>query len=521
VFLPVLQCPFVYDEFIHFYDLVNFGPSALLITPHGGHLKFFSNLVYLPLYRLFGLETTAYYTVALVTHLLNVALCYRVAARFSRPAVAVVAATLWGCAAMNLGAIGWFDVYGQLVVATIVLWLLRDVARLASEGGVPSPRTIAWWAILLVAACGSFGNGLCIATLFLPVATFMLDASATFRLILLRFAGSIVGVAVIYLTQQWLNALSGRAVLYPVGQIYGIGSLSLSNVAIFTPAMLASAGSSVGNLFTATLLYFEGGKVLWGPLRELTRDGAELAVSIALVIWLAVCGFWVRRRPRADVRRVVGLGVLALGCYGMVAARTVGANDYARSAVEAVRAAGVDEEILTPIARVTAPRYQYLPSLLMVLVTVVALPPSGARSRAVRTMVGAGVVLWTATSVWLDGAAVRARKPGWHPQTLVEDQLRREVRRFPPGSTVYVDNGPAPIAFTHADEVLPGRAAIALLLYPQFLADGRRVYFVEHDGHLLEQLRAAGDTPIARLVVGADEVPPDAHYVRAPQPRTR
>jgi len=40
VFLPVIQNPFIYDEFIQLYNLVNFGPLELLLTPHGGHLLF-------------------------------------------------------------------------------------------------------------------------------------------------------------------------------------------------------------------------------------------------------------------------------------------------------------------------------------------------------------------------------------------------------------------------------------------------------------------------------------------------
>jgi hypothetical protein len=45
--------------------------------------------------------------------------------------------------------------------------------------------------------------------------------------------------------------------------------------------------------------------------------------------------------------------------------------------------------------------------------------------------------------------------------------------------------------------------------------DGHRVYLVEHDQQLLEQLRSEAETPIAHLIVGADEVPSDAYYVRS------
>jgi hypothetical protein len=397
--------------------------------------------------------------------------------------------------------------------------LLQDVARLATEGGELSARTIGCWAILLFCASGSFANGLCIAALFLPVATFMLEGDAAWRRIVIQLVASSLAVAAVYVIAQWLHALTGRAVLYPLQENYDAESLSWSNAEPLARTLVAAIGSGVGNLFAPALFHCEDGRLVIGPLRELSRERVEGILAAALIAWVIACTLWLRRRPRMEVRRTVALGVLVLACYGMVAARTVASKENT-TMLGALRSGGIDEGALWTfsLALVTAPRYQYVPSLLLMLGTVAALPRLRFRSRSVRWAAGMGAALWVVSSAWADAAAVRAHGEGWHRESLVEKPLRGAVDAFPPGSTVYVDNGPAPIPFAPVNEVLPGRAAIALALFPQLSIDGRRIYFVEHDRQLLEQLRAGRQTPMAQLMVGVDEVPKDAQYVRRPPP---
>jgi hypothetical protein len=142
VFAPVVRSAFVYDEFIHLYNLVNFGPLELLLTPHGGQPLFFSNLSYWAIHSIFGMRESAYYSVALATHLCNVGLCHGVIARLTgRPLLAGLASTMWGCAAINEGAVGWFAAYGEVILTTLLLVMLLDVARLARRGALPSLAT--------------------------------------------------------------------------------------------------------------------------------------------------------------------------------------------------------------------------------------------------------------------------------------------------------------------------------------------------------------------------------------------
>ena len=72
-------------------------------------------------------------------------------------------------------------------------------------------------------------------------------------------------------------------------------------------------------------------------------------------------------------------------------------------------------------------------------------------------------------------------------RTFVETalaQIRADVATQPPGTTVYLDNGVLPITLRGPmidQAMLPGRAALFVLVAPSGVLDGRRVRFVEPD----------------------------------------
>ena len=72
-------------------------------------------------------------------------------------------------------------------------------------------------------------------------------------------------------------------------------------------------------------------------------------------------------------------------------------------------------------------------------------------------------------------------------RTFVETalaQIRADVATQPPGTTVYLENGVLPFTLTGPminQAMLPGRAALFVLVAPSGVLDGRRVRFVETD----------------------------------------
>lgn len=513
VFAPVLRAPFVYDEFIQLYNLANFGLVELLTTPHGGHLLFASNLVYALLFPLVGVQPEWYYALALSTHLVNVALCQRVATHLTGdPAAAAIAATLWGCAALLLGSVGWFAVYGELLLTAITLWLLLDVARLAARGARPTAGTYIRWALLLVAACGSFGFGLLIAGVFAGVATRMLDTTAPLRHVLARIALSSTAVMLIYLGVDRLHAaLSGRAALYGVASVAAVPAeppLTEAATALWGWVNLVAYG--IGNALAVSMASCEQGAIVVGPLDGRSVGTALTVVVVVTAAWVALLLRWAGTRTSVAVRQATAIGLVGLGCYAMIAAWVV-LSGRTHSTVDAL--SGWTAWTI----QITAARYHYLPTVLLVLASVrVVVPANAARARMRRLALVAGT-LWATVAVAGGALAVRAAPGAWDTNAHVVRPLQRAVRSSSPGAAVYVANSPLPIPFARNDATLPGRAAIALLSFPRQLVDERMVFFVEEDPDMLRQIRSAAGTPIARFVVGPDEIPPGANDARPPR----
>jgi hypothetical protein len=92
--------------------------------------------------------------------------------------------------------------------------------------------------------------------------------------------------------------------------------------------------------------------------------------------------------------------------------------------------------------------------------------------------------------------------------TLAE--IGAAVAARPPGTTVYLDNGVLPVSvrgvmLTHA--VLPGRAALFVLVAPSGVLDGRRVRFSEPDPNVFLSYQDRAPK-LGALLVPPWEVPP-------------
>src|SRR5262249_61923357 len=82
-------------------------------------------------------------------------------------------ARLWGICRLDAGTIGWYAVYGQVMVATILLVVLDRLARLAATGERVPTRTACLWDVLLLLGATCFGTGIGVALVF-PVNLFLL-----------------------------------------------------------------------------------------------------------------------------------------------------------------------------------------------------------------------------------------------------------------------------------------------------------------------------------------------------------
>src|SRR5262249_60635585 len=91
--------------------------------------------------------------------------------------LACFGATLWGTSPLAAGVLAWYAVFGQAIVATILLVILGRLAGL-SRSGTPVPARTAWsWYVLLLLGSVTFGQGIGVALAF-PAVLFAMQPAA-------------------------------------------------------------------------------------------------------------------------------------------------------------------------------------------------------------------------------------------------------------------------------------------------------------------------------------------------------
>src|SRR3990172_5951322 len=123
---PITRNYFREDDFLNLYRIANDSLASFLLGLHGGHLLLVRNLLFYLCHAAFGAEPAGYLWVAWLTHLVNVALLYSVVRILTASSLAACfGAVLWGTDPILTSSLGWYSVYGQVVAASILLWLLR------------------------------------------------------------------------------------------------------------------------------------------------------------------------------------------------------------------------------------------------------------------------------------------------------------------------------------------------------------------------------------------------------------
>jgi hypothetical protein len=450
VYVPVSENYFFSDDFLNLYNITNHGLLEYLVTPNGGHILATRNAVFYLTARFAGTDPAPYYWSAVLTHLVNVWLLFGVIRALTQSArLALFAAALWGTSTFHEGTLGWYSVYGQVLVGTALLIILYQVARAAAVGRAPSrAQRWLWYALALLAAT-SFGTGTAIA-MALPLALSWLlpprgDGKARWHPPLVSL---VVVVPVLYVAL--LGAYQALSGIQPIGR---------SALALFSePAEIARYLGHLTALGLTRLLL-----------------GAFPASWTSVGVWYAVLGCFaialiaVARRGGPDLRRrLAALTVLLLACYGTVAL------------ARAFFLAHAPEHVLPTITR-----YHYIGQLILTIMLCLGLNElAPALPGRLRTL---ALVVWYGVAVF---GYVRFGTPIDHhlearAQTeQVREAIRRALDAPPHGPEVYIPNrrfAALPLPTT----MFPGWAAVFTIFYPDNVVDGRHVYFVDHNADTL------------------------------------
>jgi len=459
---------FKHDDFIHLYQIANHGFWEFLLTPHGGHLLVASNLVFYLCFHVFGMASECYHGLALVTHLVNVGLLFLVVERTTgRRVLAIFGAAMWGMSPLARGSVGWFSVYGHVLAATAIRWVLVDVAKIRQVGvAVPRGMMLRWLALLLAAAM-SFGVGLGVAMVFGGVVYALLPATPNRTRTSMLLGGLVLLLPAIYFLQHavfealWGPPLAdGRAALARLGE-------NFTDCAVMFVELLAYAISSLLGLAVREA----HGRVLL-PLFEHRETDVMLVTALIAAVYAAGLAWALARSPRERRWEIGGFLLLALAAYAVIA--------VGRGGVMAARAPSA-------LWAVSSPRYHYVGTIGLVVALCLALARIPRRRRSQGPWL---LVAWLALAFPLDVVAARsieseAGRVSRAQYGRVISRFRRAIEKRPEGSDVFIENRVfAPVRLVPLSR-FPGEAAAFVFTFPENEVDGRRVYFVERHRDVL------------------------------------
>jgi hypothetical protein len=448
VYFPITGNYFFADDFLHLYRVRNEGILPYLLIPRGGHLLVTSNAVFYVMDLFFGSHPEPYYWLALLTHLVNVGLLFAVIRLFTQsPYVACFGAALWGIAPLNEAAIGWYSVFGQVLVATVMLIMLYQLGRVAA--GYPMPRRAPLiWCGLLLAACTSFGVGIGL-TLAFPVAAFLLlPPSPTRTRIVIILAILAIVVPALYFALTRITTIVYNPRTAPIF----FEPNPITNLLMLTSLLDYGVASVVVSQVVPQLDY-----------PTLLAHAITALFVIGLIATLLTA-------PPAVRRQILFCIVLCVGCYGMIV--------IGRAAFFA--AAGRSQAFIRP------GRYHYAPPIPAAIALCVMLAYLGTRIRlrpmAKNALLGAWIVIALAAHYAF------ARPIDHHAAARRETNAVLEAvsHAIDAGTTqgVYIPNRPfqslGPIFVTRQD-IFPGWAGVFVIFYPENQVDGKPVYFVTPD----------------------------------------
>lgn len=453
-YFPVTRVYFISDDFVDMVKIADRGWLHFFVAPFGGHMIFTRNVEVILMNALFGVRhPEAYGWLALLTHLLNVGLFFRVVRRFTGSApLSALGAAAWGTCPVISDSIGWYSVYGQLLCTAFVLLWLGDAAKLDVEHRSVTPRVAGKWAALSFLAATCFGGGIALSAAFPLVAVILFGARLPPRARIIALATPVVVVSVYF---AW-RALFGAYEALPRDE--------------------PNLGSSVGRLGPPIEML---GSLLAVGISSIFRGYDFTPLGYPTVQWWLVVAYWslawtafVVGNP-ALRRRMIALFLMALAVYGMIALGR--ANVYLMFGTKPAEAA---REL----------RYHYVGSIFVVMAFMLAL----ARVMQWKPLIdlpGALLGSWAlwnayfyAGNEWTLKTHADCRV---HVNRMIQE-IDSVLLRQPVGTDVYIRNDELPVycTFFMGYDSIPGPAAVYVMFHPENDLQGRYPRFVELEPHV-------------------------------------
>lgn len=480
------------DDFFHFYQIASWRPLDFIFFSIGGHLYIFRNFVLFILFKLFGLNATAFFSVILITHLGNACLLYKIIHLITgKTMLAAAGAIMWGICPANYETMAWCSAHGHILVIFFFLLFLHNLLKL-EKGKISfsSGITIRWSVYILLMAC-SYGNGVILAFLAPVIIVIILWKNENKW----RIAASLLPVlALLFFLLVFNDSIysffSGEAPLYIQDRVVKNALNHKKNILELFAWLYANS------IYWVTLPYAIPATCVAMLKYSMLFNRCAYLFPQVLVVGMITVGFFVLlvRASNEKLRYYAAFCLLAVGLLGVIA--------YGRASM--VGGFPMHWAALTL-------RWYYailvVVTLIMALLAAQALDlyPKFSKVLAAHVFMAVIVTLFLyhnySTVVFYNlnkPASINAKKIYYDTVREIE----KTVRASPHGSNVYIDNKMKQrIDMIFRDKDFPGKAAVFAITYPTNMLEGRRVYFVENDCLLAQKYLAKKDWRISTLIV--------------------
>ena len=472
------------DDFLHFYQISNWNPLEFIFSNISGHLSIFRNLIFYCMFKLFGLNSVAYFFTVLLTHLGSAYILFKIIHLITdKPYIAAAGMMLWGICPVNYATLAWYSVYGQILVGFFFLLFLHDLLSI-EKGKINFSMIIGIrWSIYFLLMAASFGTGLAIACLSpLAIVIILWKNNQKWKIASLMLPVIVVILLLFIFKDSIYYSLSGEVQnTKPVAL-----GVALSNYRVILKMFIGMCAYSIYCMAAFPMLFFSS--TMKYPI-------AAIFITIPVIILFIVLFFRAKeyRRRHYAVLSTFFLGLIGLTAYGrawfynafgvpMSSASVIPRYYYVIFILAVLILSLMADElddIFPKIAKALVP--------IVLIVIVISIYPSIDLAKRIDFMT----------------TSIKIKEKNIYYNTITD--IERTIRTYPEGSSVFIDNkmNDPILLLLPSSADFPDKAAMFSIKYQNNTVEGRRVYFVENDCRVAKKLIDKKNWRISSLIVSA------------------
>ena len=412
----LLSTFFFADDFFHFYQISNWNPLEFIFFPFAGQLFIFRHLIFYCMFKLFGVNSVAYFLTVLLTHLGSAYILYKIIYLLTdKPYIAAAGMMIWGIYPGNYASLAYYSTYGQILTGFFFLLFLYDLLKIEKGKILFSMSIVIRWSIYFLLMATSYGTGLAIACLS-PIAIVIILWKNNQKW---KIAASMLPVIALILL---LFIFKDSIYYYLSGEVYNSKPLTLSAALsyykIILEMFIRMCAYSIYCMAAFPMLFVSS---------TMKYPTVAIFIAIPVVILFIVLFF----RSKEYRRHYAVLSIFFLGLIGMTA--------YGRAWFYNIFGVPMS------FASITL-RYYYVIFIVVVLILslmadeLLDIFPKIAKAIVPIVLIVIAISIYPsidlAKRIDFTNTSVKARTIYYNTITDIE----RTIRAYPEGSSVFIDN---------------------------------------------------------------------------------